>query len=162
MITVTKSLFFDSVKGFLCGALISTLSVCTVMSVSAAAYTTGAESVMSPPNRTYYAYNTLATGKEYGQKYARGFTHVYTNDNMPGGYMGVRPAVYDENDNALMVGSWTYSPNNISDYSNVAAVFSISGNPAVYSQGRARVWNTQINDYWTYATFRTPFLNDYT
>lgn len=159
---MSKSLLFQSFKCYICEVLIGCLSAATILSVSAYSYTEGNESVMSPPNRTYYAYNSLSTGKQYGQKYARASTHVYTDDNVPGGYMGVKPALYDSNDNLIMTKDWYYSINNVYSHMDSVADYSITGTPAVYSQGRARVWNPSISDYWTYATFRTPYLNDYT
>ena len=149
-----------SLKSLLCGALIS--SFCWVMPLSASAQssTSGIKSAMSALGYNYTAYNTVLTGKTGSTKYARAYTDVDAEQNLPGGYMGARPMLYDSSGNVAASGTWSYSSANTSGISRGKSYEGFSGTPSYYSQGYARIW--MGTDYWTYGTFASPCLNDYT
>ncbi|MBR5404919.1 MAG: hypothetical protein IK107_01345 [Oscillospiraceae bacterium] len=160
---MSKNLFFQSFKCFVCGMLIGCIGAGSVLSVHAWSQTQGQYSVMSPPDTTYYAHNTLVTGKLNGSKFARAFTHVDAPSNMPGGFMGVLPMLFDGNDNLLKQASdWALNESNRMNASAMIKYTGFSGSPEVYSQGLAKVWHPYLSTYWVYGTFRTPSLSDYT
>lgn len=93
-------------------------------------------------------------------KYARAYTDINAEKNLPGGYMGVQPIMYNSSGNAVATGTWSYSSSDTSGTSNMITYTGFSGSPAVYSKGYVKIWNGI--DYWTYNTFASPNLNDYT
>ena len=111
---------------------------------------------------SYTAQNTIDTGLEGSSsyKYARAYTNINANTNVPGGFMGVYARLFDSAGNAVSITDWYYNPSNRSGISNSAELLYLSGTPAYRSQGYVKVWNG--TDYWTYNTFATPYLNDYT
>jgi len=154
----------DIWKSFLCGASVGCLFWNPVFSVSAQSNANGDTSYMSAYGYSYTAYNTVYTGKysNDGQKYASAYlTNESAQSNLPGGYAGVYPILYDDDDNVLASPSdWYYSSSNYPGITRGVFYYNIIGQMPVMAKGLARIWNG--SSYWTYATFATPFLNDYT
>ena len=149
-------------KSFICGALISSFSYCPILSASAASSTKGSKSSMSALGYSYTAQNTIITGREGSDshKFARGYIDISANTNVPGGYMGGKSVIYNSAGTAVSIKDWEYSSSNISGFSVSTTYTGFSGTPYVYAKGYAKIWNG--TGYWTYDTFATPYLNDYT
>lgn len=151
---------FSSLKSVLCGALIGAVCFVSPISANAGSVSNGASSAMSAYGHNYTAYNTSITGKLNNSKFARAYTNINAGENLPGGYMGVKPMLYYSDGSLWVAGDWDYSSSNSSGMGVGVSRSGFSGTPSIYSQGYARIW--MGTGYWTYGTFIAPTLNDYT
>lgn len=153
-------LCLKSVRSFICGMMISAVSMNSIFSVSAYSSSESERSGMNVYGHYYIAYNKIETGKQSGAKYARATTTVEADDNLPAGYMAAQAVVYRSDGTMLAVGDFHYNSNLIIEINAVKKYTGFSGTPIVYSQGVVKIWNG--SGYWVYGTFRTPEINNYT
>ena len=100
---------------------------------------------------------------DYSQgKYATGGTVIGSvgGVTVPAGYMGSRARLYSESGALAYYSDWRYSSSGTITMYNTKTARNFSGSPAFYSQGQIKVW--MGTDYYTYGTYKTPNLNDYT
>lgn len=74
--------------------------------------------------------------------------------------MAVMSRLLDSSGNVVSEKDWYYNPSDFSGISSLSEYMYFSGTPAFCSHGYVKVWNG--NGYWTYNTFESPYLNDYT
>ncbi len=150
----------NSVKAFICGALIANLSVGALISANAGSSNSSLVYNFSDYGHTYNAWNNMTTGSDSNGKYATAATSISCTTSVSGVTMGVQPRVYDSAGNLKTYGEWKYNSDGVSAMMFSQTYRIISGSPAFYSQGYVQVW--MGTGYHTYGTYRTPNLNDYT
>ncbi|OPX85590.1 MAG: hypothetical protein A4E53_03399 [Pelotomaculum sp. PtaB.Bin104] len=88
---------------------------------------------------------------------AYGYTWVQSIDyQLPPGYMGAMARLYKD---GALCRLTDYAYNNGYAYSLAVATSIDSGPGTYYSKGFTRGWDTLLDDYVTYETYKTPSLN---
>lgn len=152
--------FKKLLASFVAGCSIATISI----TAFAASTQTGTIGSYSCNGYNYMNFNTISTAKNsYGEKYASGMTCVMNKDNksLPAGYAGAYSRLY-ASDGTLVdaSSSWMYNPANSGGIgAEEAKYYPSSNNESFYSQGSTKAWNG--SSYYTYSTYATPCLNDY-
>ncbi len=155
-----NNLAIQAVKSFLCGIIISCISVCPLSYVFAGSASSGPSTSKTYGGYSYKGYNTTYTGMLYGSKFARGGTTITSTDVLPAGYGGVSPKLRDSSGNVVASSGWTYTSSGSSGISITANYNNFSGTPAVYSCGSMRCWSG--SGYVTVTLDNAPTLSDYT
>lgn len=152
----------SSIKSFICGTLIGILSIGPAASANAQSSVNSASFTVSHAGYSYRVYNSIITGSDSNGKYATAATIIGSvgGVSVPAGYMGSKPKLYDADGYVVDYGEWRYNSSNTISMYNPKTLRGFSGSPAVYSQGQIKVW--MGTDYYTYGTYKTPNLNDYT
>lgn len=151
----------NSVKAFICGALIANLSVGSIMSASAKSSATG-QSYSKTVNQVTYTYNNIiSTGSDNNGMYATAGTSVSSNKVSTSGMMGARPRIFHGGSGIIIKdGEWKYNSGKVYSILNTVTLRDYLNPPPVYSYGEVRLWNGY--DYNTEPTLRSPSINDYT
>lgn len=152
----------SSIKAFICGTLMGALSMGSVAAVNAQSSANSGSFTVSHGGYSYNSYNTIITGSDSQGKYATGGTVIGSvgGVTVPAGYMGSRARLYSESGSLAYYSDWRYSSSGTITMYNTKTARNFSGSPAFYSQGQIKVW--MGTDYYTYGTYKTPNLNDYT
>lgn len=152
-----------SIKTVLTGYLIGALSIITVMTASAYSSSSGSNGYYSANGISYYNYNTVSTGlNNYNEKFATAMINVHRNPtaNIPAGWAATCPILYNSAGQIVKQGDWTYSSSGTSGMGTMVMLTFTSGSPSYYAEGITRAWNG--SSYWTFGSFKSPSLNDYT
>lgn len=158
-----KNIIKKHIKPLFIGLFIGTT---LTTAVQAASWATGPNGYYSAYNVDYYSYNTIYTGKysnsNPAEYYASGDTIVMRDGNsaIPSGYAGIYPRVFDQYNILQVQGTWSYSPNGVYGFGTSTTYSTTSRTNAYYSEGLTRAYNG--SGYWTYSSFQSPNLNDFT
>lgn len=154
---VKKSLI-QGVKSFIIGLCVSSLCVCSATYVNAASSLQSDDYYYYAGNNTYKNFSVITTGYSNGSAYAIADSMVNCNTAVPGGYMGVRPMLYNVYGNLIEDGGWDYLEE--SGYYGYGRSVSKHGvGNACYSRGWTASWNG--SSYSSYQTYQSPMLSDF-
>lgn len=120
---------------------------------SRTSYTYGQTGVMSPPGYTGYS----LSGIKSSPGGVTVTTQVTTSVLVAINWIGIQARCYRQSNGALVKSSnWVYN----SDYTRAHELELFNRNPYTsnefYSCGSVKLWNSELSDYWTYSTFRSP------
>jgi len=152
------------VKLFISSVIISSALSGISYSVNASSFQYGSYGYYTCNGYSYKNRNSISTGVDISNtKYASGMTYVEINEssrNIPAGYAGVYTRVYNSN-SALVAdsGNWNYTSSGTAGLGISARLNNAKANDSYYCQGSTRAWNG--TSYYTYSTFATPSLNDF-
>lgn len=155
-----KNNFKNSVKAFICGALIANLSVGSIMSASATSSAQGQKLTFSDTGYNYNACNIIATGSDSKGRFATASTTIsITNgSSMPAGQMGACAFLYNSSGSYIDSSSIKYSSANVTSIAVPVTERTITYS-AYYSYGYVEVWNG--SGYSSYQPYRSPNLSDF-
>jgi len=118
------------------------------------AYTYGSTGVMSPPG--YKGYSKSGIKGSVGG--VTGITTVETSEFVAVSWIGIQARVYKESTGALVASSaWDYNDEPCEEFSKSIYHFSLLGE-TYYAAGWVKMWNSQLSQYWTYSTYRSPVV----
>lgn len=142
----------------------ATLIICVMFSTavisSAFSSTESSKKNKTIYNHSYEFYSSLETGKTGSNKYAKGYAHIQAEQNLPGGYMGIKSMLYNSSGTLITNSTTDWSASNVGAMTSSITYSGFSGTPTVYAQGLCYIWDG--TGYIGYSTYKTPNLNDYT
>lgn len=117
-------------------------------------YTYGNKGVMSPPGYTGYS----KSGVKGSVGGVTGTTEVTTSKEVAISWIGIQACVYKSSTGAVVASSsWEYNTSATNSFSREVYHFSVL-DETYYSQGRVKMWNSDISGYWTYSTYASPVV----
>ena len=117
----------------------------------------------SEGNVNYYSYNTIYTGLDVNNKKFAMAMHNVSATNVSSlfaGQVGVQPILVYDSGSVAKYGDWKYNTAGGTGYGSSTTLRGFTSSTAYYSHGLVKAWNG--TGYWTFGTFRSPILNDFT
>jgi hypothetical protein len=150
------------IKSFLCGVLISIMGCCSVIIANAYASTNGTTIYETVFIHSFSAYNTAITNHDSNCKFAIGCTSIDAEQNLDGGYMFVKPSIYNSNGNLIAAGNIEYSSNNSSGMARSVTYYIYNNtSPSIRAKGIAGMWHEVQENYVVRTVPQTPLINNY-
>lgn len=114
----------------------------------------------SANNIDYHNFNRIRTGYNSNGRFAQGRTYASTDDNsnLTAGWAGANARIFNESGALISQSGYIYNTQNT--YYVMAEIAEWNATGARYCQGTTKAWNGE--SYWTFSSFATPCLNDYT
>ncbi len=149
----------QNVKSFLIGLCASSIFSLSVLTVSAESVSAGRRNYYTVSGIEYENYNIIKTGSYSGRNNVITTTVVHSNVPTPAGYVGVKPVLYNSYGNVVESGEWTYQQvSGVNHYRDSVSVWDVS--LSYNGCGYTAAWNG--SSYYTYSTYQTENLSDFT